>query len=144
MSRATEVQPPIWQTISGPKWSPPISLASFPGFRSDIWAERYVGTRLWESSYGVDFNYRTLRWGGSVSSPVCVVAVCHSLPLPTAQEICPHPLTEDAEVGRTYIKGKVLSRDCGIAIDPRAYWPGLGCALLPPLLIVTINKSTRR
>ena len=52
-----------------------------------------------ESSYGVDFNYRTLCWGGSVSSPVCVVAGCHSLPLPTAQEICPHPLTEDAEVG---------------------------------------------
>ena len=45
------------------------------------------------------------------------MAGCHSLPLPTAQEICPHPLTEDAEVGR----GKVLSRDCGIAIDPRAY-----------------------
>ena len=49
-------------------------------------------------SHGVDFNYRAVRWRGSVSSPVCVVAVCHSLPLPTAQEICPHPLTEDAEV----------------------------------------------
>ena len=112
-----------------------ISLAStsFPGFRSEICLvscpdpiqlglgtrlERYIrGTRLWESSYGVDFNYRAVRWGSSVSSPVCVVAGCHSLPLPTAQEICPHPLTEDAEVGR----GKVLSRDCGIAIDPRAY-----------------------
>ena len=69
--------------------------------------------------YGVDFNYRAVRWRGFVPPSVCVVAGCHSLPLPATQEICPHPLTEDAEVGR----GKVLSRDCGIAIDPRA--PGL-------------------
>ena len=39
-----------------------------------------------------------VRWRGSVLPPVCVVAGCHSLPLPTAQEIRPHPLTKDAEV----------------------------------------------
>ena len=43
-----------------------------------------------------------VRWGGSVPPPVCVMVFCHSLPLPAAQEIRPHPLTKDAEVYSHY------------------------------------------
>ena len=40
----------------------------------------------------------TLRCGVSVLPPVRGVAGCHSLHLPRAQEICPHPLAKDAKV----------------------------------------------
>ena len=80
--------------------------------------------------HGVDYNYPAVRWRGSVPPSVCIVAVCHSLPLPATQEICPHPLTEDAEVSLAQRYYRRVAHLGGSSIPPA--WDCSTAAWQPP------------